>query len=156
MGSATWHPTLCCAACGSSRGKCHGPKCERKLVVSIHDMETPMVSESQNVAPSAPMEHEMDAPMENDIMLDAPQDNEHQAACTSSLPETAVHLKFPVVVGDGRKLTIEWECGTDPQQVALAFAQAHGIHPDELPTIEAFVEHAESLARMESQGTSQD
>merc|ERR1712014_381995 len=57
------------------------------------------------------------------------------------------------VVGDGRQLTIEWDCGADPHQVAYSFAQAHGIQPDELPTIVAFVEHAETLTGLQVAGT---
>jgi len=55
------------------------------------------------------------------------------------------NFAFPVVVGDGRRLTIEWREGDEPVQVAWNFAAQHGISDEELPTIIAFVEHANKV-----------
>lgn len=55
-------------------------------------------------------------------------------------------LSFPVEVEDGRRLKIEWNHGDEPQTVAASFALQHGIQPDELSTIVAFVEHASKMA----------
>jgi len=116
--------------------------------IVISEESLPKESDTKSFMPSTPMGC--------DITPSAPHESDLQAANTETLPEPAAHLKFPVVVGDGRQLTIEWDHGADPQQVALTFAQAHGIHSDELPTIVAFVEHAESLTRTESQGSLQE
>jgi len=52
-------------------------------------------------------------------------------------------FNFPVEVADGRRLTISWNRGEDPQAVALNFARQHGgIAADELPDIVAFVQQA--------------
>jgi len=47
-------------------------------------------------------------------------------------------MTFPVEVSDGRCLTISWNHGADCHHVARVFAEAHGILPDELPTIVQF------------------
>jgi len=49
-------------------------------------------------------------------------------------------LSFPVMVNNGRLLTLSWSRGDDPQQVAQAFALRHGILAQELPTILAFMD----------------
>ena len=55
----------------------------------------------------------------------------------------AKDFNFPVEVADGRRLTISWNRGDDPQQVALRFAQQHGgIGAAELPDIANFVQQA--------------
>jgi len=56
--------------------------------------------------------------------------------------ESSFDMTFPVEVGDGRCLTISWNHGDDAQRVAQMFAQQHGILPDEISTIEAFVQQA--------------
>merc|ERR1711971_240084 len=100
----------------------------------------------------ADMETPTETPVENELVPNAPTETNVQAASTETQQEHVTRLKFPVVVGDGRQLTIEWDCGADPHQVAHSFAQAHGIQPDELPTIVAFVEHAETCTGLQSQG----
>merc|ERR1712176_1206961 len=95
----------------------------------------------------------METPMENELVPHVPTETDVQAASAETQREHVPRLKFPVLVGDGRQLTIEWDCGADPHQVAYSFAQAHGIQPDELPTIVAFVEHAETCTGLQSQGT---
>jgi len=57
----------------------------------------------------------------------------------------AGHFKFPVVVDDGRQICIEWQEGDDPLDVAARFAEMHGILPNELPAIIAFVQRATDL-----------
>merc|ERR1712193_118639 len=95
----------------------------------------------------------METPKENELVPSVPTETDVQAASTETQQEHVTRLKFPVEVGDGRQLTIEWDCGADPNQVAYSFAQAHGIQPDEIPTIVAFVEHAETLAGLQEAGT---
>merc|ERR1712151_691255 len=52
---------------------------------------------------------------------------------------------FPVVVEDGRNLTIRWNKIDDRQQVAQNFALQHGIPEEEVSTINAFMDHASSM-----------
>ncbi|CAE7360294.1 lub1 [Symbiodinium pilosum] len=55
----------------------------------------------------------------------------------------AKDFNFPVEVADGRRLTISWNRGEDPQQVALNFARQHGgIGAAELPDIANFIQQA--------------
>jgi len=134
---ATWHPTLCCAACPLGH---HGPRCEQKLVAEAKQTEVAQVEQA-------------DVSMECSTSSPAPSSGE--AATSPHLhPEPALRLKFPVVFGDGRQLMIEWELGADPQQVAASFAEAHGIQPDELPTIVGFIEHANAVCATHPSGTS--
>eukprot|EP00928_Gymnodinium_smaydae_P023491 TRINITY_DN19368_c0_g4_i1.p1 TRINITY_DN19368_c0_g4~~TRINITY_DN19368_c0_g4_i1.p1 ORF type:complete len:674 (-),score=113.19 TRINITY_DN19368_c0_g4_i1:148-2097(-) len=52
-------------------------------------------------------------------------------------------FSFPVEVMDGRRLTISWNRGDNPQQVATQFAMQHGgIGPAELPDIVNFIQQA--------------
>lgn len=56
-------------------------------------------------------------------------------------------FSYPVEVGDGRKLTISWNRGEDPQAVARDFAIRHGgIGADELPDIINFIRQASGAA----------
>lgn len=49
-------------------------------------------------------------------------------------------FNYPVEVADGRRLTISWNRGDDPQEVALAFARRNGgIAANELPDIVNFI-----------------
>ncbi|CAE7671494.1 lub1 [Symbiodinium sp. CCMP2456] len=58
-------------------------------------------------------------------------------------PGAAKDFNFPVEVADGRRLTISWNRGDNPQQVALDFAKQHGgIGAAELPDIANFVQQA--------------
>lgn len=54
-------------------------------------------------------------------------------------------MSFPVVVEDGRRLTIEWNSADEPQKVAQSFALDHGIAADELSSILAFVQKANAM-----------
>ena len=47
---------------------------------------------------------------------------------------------YPEEVADGRRLTISWNKGQEPQEVAMSFAQTHGIGAAELPDIVAFIQ----------------
>merc|ERR1712032_1167967 len=78
--------------------------------------------------------------MTEELVEDAP------APLLETRETTHFDLAFPVEVGDGRKLQIQWNFGDDPHQVASEFAEQHLIMPDELPTIEAFIMHASTLA----------
>jgi len=49
-------------------------------------------------------------------------------------------FSYPVEVADGRRLTISWNRGDDPKQVALLFAQRNMIGADELPAIIDFIQ----------------
>lgn len=59
--------------------------------------------------------------------------------------EQKFDMSFPVVVEDGRRLTISWDKADEPQEVAHNFALEHGIAPDELSNIHAFVEKANAM-----------
>eukprot|EP00929_Paragymnodinium_shiwhaense_P048779 TRINITY_DN24621_c0_g1_i1.p2 TRINITY_DN24621_c0_g1~~TRINITY_DN24621_c0_g1_i1.p2 ORF type:complete len:679 (+),score=221.32 TRINITY_DN24621_c0_g1_i1:62-2098(+) len=49
-------------------------------------------------------------------------------------------FSYPVEVADGRRLTISWNRGDNPQEVAMNFARQHGgIAGNELPDIENFI-----------------
>merc|ERR1712032_1000719 len=52
---------------------------------------------------------------------------------------------YPVEVADGRRLTISWNRGDDPQLVARSFAQQNMIGPDELPAIVDFVQQVSGV-----------
>jgi hypothetical protein len=66
-------------------------------------------------------------------------------------PKPSFDLSFPVVVEDGRRLTIAWKKTHSPQQVAESFAAQHGIPAEEVPTICAFVGHATAWRPMKWQ-----
>merc|ERR1740138_1368379 len=65
-------------------------------------------------------------------------------------------FEFPVLVEDGRALTISWNSQDNLEQVAVLFAQEHGIHSEELATIEAFLKHATDRSRTSEQKTDQE
>jgi len=74
--------------------------------------------------------------------------------CAQQEPQTASEdasetLCFPVEVADGRSLQIKWTRGADPLQVALGFAQGHGIQGDEVPAIVEFICNAEAATSKE-------
>eukprot|EP00440_Ansanella_granifera_P035789 gb/GFBE01038823.1/.p1 GENE.gb/GFBE01038823.1/~~gb/GFBE01038823.1/.p1 ORF type:complete len:205 (+),score=49.06 gb/GFBE01038823.1/:1-615(+) len=53
----------------------------------------------------------------------------------------AKDFNYPVEVADGRKLTISWNRGDNPQEVALNFARQNGgIAANELPDIVNFIQ----------------
>lgn len=62
-------------------------------------------------------------------------------------------FEFPVVVEDGRTLTISWNSEDNLEHVAVLFAQEHGIRSEELATIEAFLKHATGSSRDSEQKT---
>merc|ERR1712110_473156 len=111
---ATWHPTHCCAACKGD-GTCHhGPMCERKR---MHEKDEEGERAGEEVAAKQKAEEE-------------------------EVTQKVTHFAFPVVVEDGRELTIEWDSNEDPFEAAQIFAVSHGIVPEELQKIVAFIEHA--------------
>lgn len=61
---------------------------------------------------------------------------------TASMVEAAPDFTFPVEVGDGRRLTISWNRADNFEAVAQNFAAQHGLWPDEIPTIIAFLNAA--------------
>jgi hypothetical protein len=65
--------------------------------------------------------------------------------------ECRFDFTFPVVVEDGRKLTISWNVADDLAQVAVAFAKAHGIPAEEIPTIKAFLEHVVTMSKAKNE-----
>eukprot|EP00928_Gymnodinium_smaydae_P100382 TRINITY_DN9833_c0_g2_i1.p1 TRINITY_DN9833_c0_g2~~TRINITY_DN9833_c0_g2_i1.p1 ORF type:complete len:571 (-),score=95.41 TRINITY_DN9833_c0_g2_i1:55-1767(-) len=83
-------------------------------------------------------------------------------SCAATAPEPAVSevaaqqydFTFPVEVEDGRRLTISWNRGDCAQDVASAFAHQHGIPPEELTTIVAFVHTANASVAVNSSGSS--
>jgi len=62
---------------------------------------------------------------------------------------------FPVTLGDGRRLEISWRKGDPHETVASNFTAQHHIGDDELPTILAFVAHAEQHADAHAAAASQ-
>merc|ERR1711890_122047 len=84
---------------------------------------------------------------------------------TPALPRTSVttptpapqkfDLCFPVEVEDGRQLTIAWNKSDDVLQGVQNFACKHGIMPEELPIIQAFVEQANALHGEDAQTESE-
>eukprot|EP00971_Amphidinium_carterae_P057324 1133547-Amphidinium_carterae.1 len=48
-------------------------------------------------------------------------------------------FNYPVEVADGRRLTISWNRGEDPMQVAQRFASQHQIPINEVQDIAGFV-----------------
>jgi len=65
--------------------------------------------------------------------------------------EFGFDFAFPVVVEDGRRLTIAWNKLDDLQQVAEGFMLEHSIPPEEFPTIKGFLEHATTTFGVASQ-----
>jgi len=156
---ATWHATLCCKACNGA-GYCrHGPKCERKPMPEKEDAPAPLracatpgcafqatwhatlcckaCNADGNYRHGPKCERK---PMPGAHKPAANSEDNQLEAETHRVPNT--HLAFPVVVEDGRQLTIEWDSNDDPHEAAESFAVSHGILPEELPTIVAFIEHA--------------
>jgi len=72
-------------------------------------------------------------------------DIEHKEHFPAVDTEPHFDFTFPVVVQDGRRLTISWNRTDDLDQIATTFADAHDIIPEELPTIKAFLEHARNM-----------
>mmetsp|Transcript_47678 Transcript_47678/g.102087 ORF Transcript_47678/g.102087 Transcript_47678/m.102087 type:complete len:604 (-) Transcript_47678:172-1983(-) len=125
--AATWHPTHCCNRCSLSTGKggpaCHGPACDRR------PFPTPP-------SPSQETEEELVKPAQE----------------SEEAPPPSFDFSFPVVMEDGRRLTISWNYGQEPLQVATSFICEHGIPNEEMPTIIAFIEHAtEKMAEVKAQ-----
>jgi len=117
--AATWHPTHCCGAC--AHGGHHGPRCERALAPVVG------INASSKIEQQTPIKTQLQDPLE--IVRDGAD-------------ETYFDFTFPVVVEDGRQLTISWNKVDDIDQVAMCFANVHGIPLEELPTIKGFLEHA--------------
>merc|ERR1711970_1461993 len=128
MGAATWHHTHCCEGCRVS-GSRHGRRCERVLVPSV-GVDASVEGKEQDEA-------------------NVTHQDSHEVVFDST---------FPVVVEDGRRLTISWNREDDIEQVALQFANEHGIPPEELPTIKGFLDHATAMcedAQKEKKGEEQ-
>lgn len=70
---------------------------------------------------------------------------------SAAAPPPPFDLTFPVEVEDGRRMEIGWNRGDDLEQVALSFAEQHGILPHELEVIIAFLIDASSIASEEAQ-----
>lgn len=119
---ATWHTTFCCSAC-KAKGNCrHGRRCEQKLMPEGQTTPTPKADDNQVALPKEEVERMPNA-----------------------------RFSFPVVIGDSLQLMIEWDCDEDVHEVAQNFAVLHGIPPEELPTIVAFVEHANAANAVSKQ-----
>jgi len=69
-----------------------------------------------------------------------------EAANQDASGEVRSDLAFPVIVEDGRRLTISWNNGDDLDSVAALFAEAHGIPAEELSTIKAFLAQATTMS----------
>jgi hypothetical protein len=103
--------------CGAcAHGRGHGGRCE-KIISEVCNAEEP----------ASPTEK-----------TSAPEEGATEV-------QQALDMEFPVEVADGRQLNIGWNHGDDPRMVAEGFAAKHHILPDEVPTIEAFVQEATML-----------
>jgi len=69
-----------------------------------------------------------------------------EAANQDASGEVRSDLAFPVIVEDGRRLTISWNNGDDLDSVAALFAEAHGIPAEELSFIKAFLAQATTMS----------
>merc|ERR1712070_723542 len=124
--AATWHPTHCCAACANTGA--HGGRCERKVIES-----TPAETAAVHTQDATKVDNTPSPPI--------------------SQATTAVEkfeFCFPVEIADGRRATISWNTGDDVSKVVNDFAHEHGIMQDELPAIQAFVEHANAVHQQAS------
>lgn len=82
--------------------------------------------------------------------------SEHsEAANQHTSGEVCSDLAFPVIVEDGRRLTISWNKGDDLETVAALFAEEHGIRAEELATIKAFLAQATSMSEGSKKDTSE-
>jgi len=109
MFSATWHSTHCCGGCSKFPGH-HGGRCQQ---IPFSDVAP---------EPSNDMEGE----------------EQHQTLQDSG-DKPCFDFTFPVVVEDGRNLTISWNRVDDADQVAASFAHQHSIPHEEIATIKAFL-----------------
>jgi len=126
--ACTWHPTHCCALCAVA-GE-HGGHCQRKAFVS-----TPCLQE--------------------DSVTDTTRADEFSEPISEESPKH-FDFCFPVEVGDGRRLSIAWNKGDMAEDVAQTFALAHGIEPDELSTIRAFMAHTQLIAEKQQESQLED
>jgi len=119
--AATWHPTHCCAACANKGA--HGGRCERKVIES-----TPAEMAAVHTQDATEVDNTPSPPI---------------SQATTAIEK--FEFCFPVEIADGRRATISWNAGDDVSKVVNDFAHEHGIMQDELPAIQAFVEHANAV-----------
>jgi len=124
--AVTWHPTHCCHACAHGL-QCHGHGCDQVLMPA---MTTEKASVEVHEASDEVDEHSTHS----------------EAANQDASGEVRSDLAFPVIVEDGRRLTISWNNGDDLDSVAALFAEAHGIPAEELSTIKAFLAQATTMS----------
>jgi hypothetical protein len=144
---------------GKWKGKCMGSSYWSECQTAQHDgsitaLEQTLVAEAEMEVTEAEQMHVSMDSDPNSFVASSACPEEAAASSSNPHPEPAVRLKFPVVFGDGRQLTIEWDRGADPEQIAVSFAAAHGIQSDEVPIIVEFIEHANAVTDMQSSGAS--
>jgi len=115
--AATWHPTHCCGACQNFGSK-HGMRCEK--------LPAPSVAADAS---------------------DETKKSDTAEAVQKGADEVHFDFTFPVVIEDGRRLTISWNRADNIERVAERFANEHGIPPEELPTIKGFLDHATAMCK---------
>jgi hypothetical protein len=71
---------------------------------------------------------------------------DHASLPNQDTNECRCDFKFPVVVEDGRHLTISWNLVDDLESVASCFANKHSIPSAELPSIKCFLEHVVTMS----------
>eukprot|EP00434_Breviolum_minutum_P020310 symbB.v1.2.017913.t1/scaffold1404.1/size168536/8 len=104
----------------------------RKLTLSWNRGEDP-----QLVAERFLRENSLDSRHAGDVIAFVNQSMQQQTVSTMGGNK---EFNYPVEVADGRRLTISWNRGENPQEVALNFARQHGgIAANELPDIVNFI-----------------
>jgi len=82
-------------------------------------------------------------------------DEVDETSTQDTIGEVSLDLTFPVIVEDGRRLTISWNKGDDLGEVAALFAEEHDIPPEELTTIKAFLAQATTMSEGSKEQTSE-
>ncbi|CAL1165697.1 unnamed protein product [Cladocopium goreaui] len=110
----------------------------RKLTLSWNRGEDPKA-----VADRFLRENGLDARHAGDVIAFVNQSMQQQTIQSAGGKD----FNYPVEVADGRRLTISWNRGENPQEVALNFARQHGgIAANELPDIVNFISQVSGSA----------
>ncbi|CAJ1380236.1 unnamed protein product [Effrenium voratum] len=110
----------------------------QKLTLSWNRHEEPKA-----VAERFLRENNLDPRHSGDVVAFVMQSMATQGAGAGGIGGAGKEFNFPVEVMDGRRLTISWNRGENPQEVALNFARQHGgISAAELPDIVSFIQQA--------------
>jgi len=140
-----------CWSKGLGKGKCKGSKGLGKGKCKGKDSfdDSGACPEGCQLRPCARQERVLVPSVGVDASVEVKEQDEANVTHQDS-HEVVFDFTFPVVVEDGRRLTISWNREDDIEQVALQFADEHGIPAEELPTIKGFVEHATCMSEFSS------